>query len=131
MKHGTTPTNFQSPPFGEAGKGLILKLRRYRIREKTCDGTFYDDNGTYICDTAEATPYMLPAGEYIIEPKSKLLSKGNGVYNLSCPHILLGTYIVPGCVKCSAQAYDRLYQRIKKARQRKKHVVLVIEETAS
>jgi len=106
---------------------LILKLRRIRVREKTCDGRLYAEDGTYICDTAEATPYMLAAGEHNITPKSKLLSKGNGVYNLRCHRILLGTYIVPGCLKHSAKAYDRLYQRIKKARQRKKQVVLVIE----
>ena len=124
-----TPTNFQSPPLGGGREGLlILKLRRIRICEKTCDGRLYAEDGTYICDTAEATPYMLAAGEHNITPKSKLLSKGNGVYNLRNQRILLGTYIVPGCLKHSAKAYDRLYQRIKKARQRKKQVVLVIEE---
>lgn len=121
------PTNFHSPPLkGEAGRGLVLKLHRIRTREKTCDGKLYAEEGAYICDTAEATPYMLAAGEHTITPKSKLLSKGNGVYNLRCHRILLGTCIVPGCLKHSAKAYDRLYQRIKKARQRKKQVVLVI-----
>lgn len=107
---------------------MKLILRRYRIREKTCDGKIYAENGDYICDTAEATPYMLKAGEHDIMPQSKLLSKGNGVYNLFCERILLGTCIAPGCLKHSAQAYERLYQRIKKAMQRKKEVVLKIED---
>lgn len=97
---------------------LRIYLRRIRIKDKTCDGRLYAEDGTRICDTAEATPYMLEPGEYTLAPKSRLIQKGNGVYALRKPTIYVGTYLVPGVVKCSAQAYDRLYQRIKKARQR-------------
>lgn len=106
---------------------LILKLKRVRIKEKTCDGKLYSEDGTHICDTAEATPYMLESGKYILDSKSHLIQKGNGVYALRKPIIYVGTYLVPGVVKCSAQAYDRLYQRIKKARQRGHEIILVVE----
>lgn len=112
-------------------KKMILKLRRIRIKDKTCDGRLYSEDGTYICDTAEATPYMLQPGEYTLEPKSTLIQRGNGVYALRTSTIYVGTYLVPGVVKCSAQAYERLYQRIKKARQRGKKVVLVVETAKS
>ena len=102
-------------------------MRRIRIKDKTCDGRLYAGDGTYICDTAEATPYMLQPGEYTLAPKTRLIQKGNGVYALPTPTIYVGTYLVPGVVTCSAQAYDRLYQRIKKARQRRHRIVLVVE----
>lgn len=106
---------------------LTLKLRRIRIKKRTCDGKLYSEDGIYICDTAEATPYMLEPGEYTITPKSCLIKKGNGVYALRAPTILVGTHLVSGVVKCSAKAYNRLYQRIKKARQRGHKIVLVVE----
>ena len=104
---------------------LILKLKRIRVKDKTCDGKLYTEDGAYICDTAEATPYMLKPGEYPLTPKT--ISKGNGVYNLRAPTIYVGTYVVPGVVKCSYQAYDRLRQRIKKARQRGSKTFLIVK----
>ena len=125
-KHTSTP-----PPRG-GGEGvlapaLILKLRRLRIKDKTCDGRLCAEDGTRICDTAEATPYMLQPGEYTLSRKSRLIQRGNGVYALRTPTIYVGTYLVPGVVKCSSRAYTRLYQRIKKAHQRGRKVVLVVE----
>ena len=126
----TNHTSKASPRGGlEGAKALILRLRRTCIQEKTCDGKLYTADGTHICDTAEATPHMLEAGEYVLTTKSRLMQKGNGVYALHMPTILVGTYLVPGVVKCSAQAYARLYQRIKKARQRGHKIILRIEET--
>lgn len=106
---------------------LILRLRRIRIKDKTCDGRLFSNDGIRICDTAEATPYMLRSGEYEITRRCRLLAKGNGVHALKGPTILLGTHLVPGVVKRSAEAYDRLYQRIKKARQRGHKILLVVE----
>lgn len=113
--------------WGERDRALVLKLRRIRKKDKTCDGRLFAENGMRICDTAEATPYMLQRGEYEIPRNSRLLARGNGVYALRTPTILLGTHLVPGVVKRSAEAYDRLYQRIKKARQRGHKIVLVVE----
>ena len=106
---------------------IILKLKRIRIQDKTCDGELYTEGGAYICDTAEATPYMLEPGEYPLTPRSHLIGKGNGVYALRKPTIYVGTYVAPGIVKCSDQAYERLRQRIKKARQRGSKTFLVVE----
>ena len=69
---------------------------------------------------------MLQPGEYTLSRKSRLIQRGNGVYALRTPTIYVGTYLVPGVVKCSSRAYTRLYQRIKKARQRGRKVVLRI-----
>lgn len=116
----------------EGARGaLVLYLRRTCVKEKTCDGRLYADDGTHICDTAEATPYMLEPGEYTLDTKSSLIQKGNGVYALHTPAIYVGINLVPGVVNCSAQAYDRLYQRIKKARQRGHKIVLVVEQPNS
>lgn len=106
---------------------LRLYLRRNRIRAKSCDGRLYTEDGIRICATTEATPYMLKSGEHTITPKSRLIQKGNGVYALRKPTIYVGTCLVPGVVKCSAKAYNRLYQRIKKARQRGHKIILVVE----
>ena len=124
--NNTIHTSKASPREGLEG-ALTLKLRRIHIKDKTCDGRLYSEDGTYICDTAEATPYMLEPGEYTLAPKSRLIQKGNGVYALRKPTIYVGTYLVPGVVKCSAQAYDRLYQRMKKARQRGHKIILVVK----
>lgn len=104
-----------------------IYLRRHRIKDKTCDGELYTEGGAYICDTAEATPYMLEPGEYPLTPRSHLIGKGNGVYALRKPTIYVGTFVAPGIVKCSDQAYERLRQRIKKARQRGSKTFLVVE----
>ena len=104
-----------------------IYLHRLRTKDKTCDGKLFSEGGAYICDTAEATPYMLKPGEYALTPLSRIIRKGNGVYALRKPIIYVGTDIAPGIVKCSAQAYDRLRQRIKKARQRGHITILVVE----
>ena len=120
-------TSTSSPRGEREGAGaLILKLRRLRTKDQTCDGRLCAEDGTRICDTAEATPYMLQPGEYTLNRKSRLIQRGNGVFALRTPTIYVGTYLVPGVVKCSSRAYTRLYQRIKKARQRGRRVVLEI-----
>lgn len=105
-----------------------LYLHRTRIRERTCDGTLRDEHGNRICDTAEATPYMLPPGEYPLIPRT-MLSKQNGIYNLHDSTIPVGTYCVPGVVIRTADAYNHLRKRINEARRRGKQVVLVITES--
>lgn len=111
----------------EKVEALFLYLRRIRTKDKTCDGYLFSEDGTRICDTAEATHHMLTPGEYTLAKNSRLIQRGNGVYTLRTSTIYVGTHLVPGVVKCSAQAYNRLYQRIKKARQRGRKIILVIE----
>lgn len=70
---------------------------------------------------------MLEPGEYPLTSRSHYIRKGNGVYALRKPTIYVGTHVAPGIVKCSDQAYERLRQRIKKARQRGSKTFLVVE----
>lgn len=70
---------------------------------------------------------MLEPGEYPLTSRSHYIRKGNGVYALRKPTIYVGTFVAPGIVKCSDQAYERLRQRIKKARQRGSKTFLVVE----
>ena len=54
------------------------------------------------------------------------LKIGNGVYNRPDGSIIVGTHIVPGCLLRSKDAYDPLYQRIRKSIQRGNQVSLII-----
>lgn len=108
-----------------------LYLRRIRIRERTCDGALYDKHGTRICDTAEATPHMLPVGEYPLVPRT-MFGRQNGPYALRDATILVGTALapvrVPGVVIRTEDAYNRLRKRTNEARRRGKQPMLVITE---
>ncbi len=55
------------------------------------------------------------------------LKIGNGVYNRPDGSIIVGTHIVPGCLLHSKEAYDPLYQRIRKSIERGNQVVLTIK----
>lgn len=54
------------------------------------------------------------------------LKIGNGAYNRPDGSIIVGTHIVPGCVLHSKEAYDPLYQRIRKSIERGNQVILRI-----
>ena len=55
-----------------------------------------------------------------------MLKIGNGVYNRPDGSIIVGTHIVPGCLLRSKDAYDPLYQRIRKSIERGNQVILRI-----
>ena len=55
-----------------------------------------------------------------------MLKIGNGVYNRPDGSIIVGTHIVPGCLLHSKEAYDPLYQRIRKSIERGNQVILRI-----
>ena len=55
------------------------------------------------------------------------LKIGNGVYNRPDGSIIVGTHIVPGSVLRSKDAYDPLYQRIRKSIERGNEVVVTIK----
>lgn len=115
---------------------LKLFLHRNGIRPLTCDGVLYDEQGGRICSTAEATPFMLPPGEYAVGRIADVFGRANGVYALNDSTILIGTPVVPdgfsellrvpGVVIRTADAYDRVRRRINKARERGRKPVLVI-----
>lgn len=55
-----------------------------------------------------------------------MLKPGNGVYNRTDGSIIVGRYIAPGCLSHPKQAFDALYQRIRKNIERGNEVTLTI-----
>ena len=55
------------------------------------------------------------------------IRSGNGVFGVTDGSILLGTYLAPGIVKKSRQAFDAIYERIRKNIERGKCVSLEIK----
>ena len=57
-----------------------------------------------------------------------MLCPGNGVYNRTDGTIILGTYLVPGCLTHPKEAFDEFYQRIRKSIERGHNLTLTIVE---
>lgn len=135
---------------------MKIELTRYRISESACDGIL-SINGIKLCDTAENTQFMPPAGTYNVvlrsnkkqkrivpylvasnnEQKQKrkkgklrapFLCIGNGIYHRYDGRIIVGTQIVPGCVKRSYEPFKRLYDRINNTLRRGNAVTIEIIE---
>ena len=130
---------------------MHILITRYRYKPATIDGQLSID-GIRICDCAENAHTALPPGTYsitivhcrqyarkmpLITPISNqssvinnrvcpMLCPGNGVYNRTDGAIIVGEYLVPGCLKHSRTAFDNLYDRIRKNLQRGKEVTLTI-----
>ena len=130
---------------------MYILITRYRYKPATIDGQLSID-GIRICDCAENAHTALPPGTYsitivhcrqyarkmpLITPISNqssvinnrvcpMLKPGNGVYNRKDGSILVGEYLVPGCLKHSRFTFDNLYDRIRKNLQRGKEVTLTI-----
>lgn len=130
---------------------MHILITRYRYKPATIDGQLSID-GIRICDCAENAHTALPPGTYsiaivhcrqyarkmpLITPISNqssvinnricpMLKPGNGVYNRKDGSILVGEYLVPGCLKHSRFTFDNLYDRIRKNLQRGKEVTLTI-----
>ena len=54
------------------------------------------------------------------------LCPGNGVYNRTDGAIIVGEYLVPGCLKHSRFTFDNLYDRIRKNLKRGNDIMLTI-----
>ena len=130
---------------------MHILITRYRYKPATIDGQLSID-GIRICDCAENAHTALPPGTYsitivhcrqyarkmpLITPISNqssvinnrvcpMLKPGNGVYNREDGSILVGEYLVPGCLKHSRFTFDNLYDRIRKNLERGKEVTLTI-----
>ena len=130
---------------------MHILITRYRYKPATIDGQLSID-GIRICDCAENAHTALPPGIYsitivhcrqyarkmpLITPISNqssvinnrvcpMLKPGNGVYHREDGSILVGEYLVPGCLKHSRFTFDNLYDRIRKNLQRGKEVTLTI-----
>ena len=130
---------------------MHILITRYRYKPATIDGQLSID-GIRICDCAENAHTALPPGTYsitivhcrqyarkmpLITPISNqtsvinnricpMLKPGNGVYHREDGSIIVGEYLVPGCLKHSRFTFDNLYDRIRKNLQRGKEVTLTI-----
>ena len=130
---------------------MQIHLHRHRIREITCDGTITINN-TPVCDTAENSQFRTPTGTYNIvllysktfkrkvptlkplttstekEKQQAVIAIGNGIFNRNDPRIIIGTHIVPGCLKCSREPFIQLYDRINTSQRRGNSVTITISE---
>ena len=130
---------------------MHILITRYRYKPATIDGQLSID-GIRICDCAENAHTALPPGTYsiaivhcrqyarkmpLITPISNqssvinnrvcpMLKPGNGVYHREDGSILVGEYLVPGCLKHSRFTFDNLYDRIRKNLERGNEVTLTI-----
>ena len=130
---------------------MHILIPRHRYKPATIDGQLSID-GIRICDCAENAHTALPPGTYsiaivhcrqyarkmpLITPISNqssvinnrvcpMLKPGNGVYHRKDGSILVGEYLVPGCLKHSRFTFDNLYDRIRKNIERGKEVTLTI-----
>lgn len=75
-------------------------------------------NGEKICDTVEHPRCHLEPGSYLLELQSHPFRHGDGPMKSRDKEIIVGTYVLPGLVTKSQEAYDKLYDRLKKAWQR-------------
>lgn len=57
-----------------------------------------------------------------------MLKPGNGVYKREDGSIIVDEYIAPGCLKHPKEAFDTIYDRIRKNVERGNEVTLIIEE---
>ena len=130
---------------------MHILITRHRYKPATIDGQLSID-GIRICDCAENAHTALPPGTYsitivhcrqyarkmpLITPISNqssvinnricpMLKPGNGVYHRKDGSIIVGEYLVPGCLKHSRFTFDNLYDRIRKNLERGKEVTLTI-----
>ena len=130
---------------------MHILITRHRYKPATIDGQLSID-GIRICDCAENAHTALPPGTYsitivhcrqyarkmpLITPISNqssvinnrvcpMLCPGNGVYNRTDGAIIVGEYLVPGCLKHSKTAFDNLYDRIRKNLKRGNEVTLTV-----
>ena len=132
---------------------MHILITRYRYKPATIDGQLSID-GIRICDCAENAHTALPPGTYsitivhcrqyarkmpvVVTPNAHcsqltahcvcpMLKPGNGVYHRKDGSILVGEYLVPGCLKHSRFTFDNLYDRIRKNLERGKEVTLTIQ----
>ena len=89
------------------------------------DGHLYI-NRRRICDTVEHPRFCKPNGTYSVEPDNNPFRHGDGALSSLHGEIIVGKYALPGVVTQSQATYDRLYERLKKAWQRKTTVRLKI-----
>ena len=100
---------------------VVSKCRQYaRKMPVVCDSV----NAHSLCSECLRKPYI---GINTSMPRKCVqLCPGNGVYNRTDGAIIVGEYLVPGCLKHSRTAFDNLYDRIRKNLKRGNEVILTI-----
>ena len=86
-----------------------------------------------IVSTSHSSPILsrpLASSPILSRPlaSSPILTSGNGVYTSRDSRILVGKYIVPGCLSHSGSIYKTLSDRIRRSISRGHEVTLQIEE---
>ena len=89
------------------------------------DGHMYI-NRQRICDTVEHPTRHKPQGTYSVELDNNPFRHGDGAMASLLGEIIVGQTSIPGLVTRSAETYQRLYERLKKAWQRHTPVRLTI-----
>lgn len=81
-------------------------------------------HGCSLCQECKKLPFV---GSNTTMPMiCPMLKPGNGVYNRTDGSIIVGKYIAPGCLSHPKQAFDALYQRIRKNIERGNPVSITI-----
>lgn len=83
-------------------------------------------NGEKVCDTVEHPTKHKPTGKYDVTLKSNPFKRGDGPMLSVNGEIIVGENACPGMVIHSADAYAKLYDRLKKEWKRGHSVVLKI-----
>lgn len=104
---------------------MTIELKRYRYRPDTIDGYIYIDDKK-VCDCAENAQHCLLVGKYQISSGWAVFARGNGAYNRKDERILVGEYLIPGCLIRSKEAFNALCERIRKSLSRGNEVTLCI-----
>ena len=89
------------------------------------DGHLYI-NRQRVCDTVEHPTRHLPSGKYQITHDFFPFRHGDGAMGCTNGEIIVGESLLPGVVTQSRAIYGKLYERIRKARQRGSPVRLTI-----
>ena len=80
--------------------------------------------GCSLCEECKKLPYV---GNNSTMPMiCPMLKPGNGVYNRTDGSIIVGKYLAPGCLSHPKQAFDALYERIRKNLERGNEVSINI-----
>lgn len=89
------------------------------------DGHLYI-NRQRVCDTVEHPTHHKIPGTYVVDFQNHPFRHGDGAMSSIHGEIIVGVYALPGVVTKSAETYQRLYERLKKAFQRNTPIRLTI-----
>ena len=104
---------------------MEILLVRNKSAKWGIDGHLYI-NRQRVCDTVEHPTCCRPQGEYQVALDNNPFRHGDGALSSIHGEIIVGKLALPGLVTQSAETYQRLYERLKKAFQRNTPVRLTI-----